>query len=148
VAAGLWPLVALAGKAGPAKEAAAEFERWWAVQAKTGESAVQAARAERLLTLLAALGITLGDEAWARAVGASSAAAGSAVSPATLHMINRAAADRRRGEAVALALVALGPAGPAAGSLAVDAAVRALRAVGLERESRALALESAVAAGL
>ena len=57
--------------------------------------------------------------------------------------------ESRLGETVTYALLALGDGGPgAASALTLDTVVRALRAMGLEREARALALEAVLARAL
>jgi len=148
VAAALWPLAALSGTEGAAADAAAAFDRWWAAQPKGKDIAASALRAQRVLALLDANGMALGDAPWATLAAAAPDAQTAGPSAAVLHMLGRAAADRRRGEVVTLALIALGDEGPAASTQAVETATRALRAVGLDKEARALALESMVAAGL
>ena len=147
VATALWPLAALSGAEGAAADAAA-FDRWWAAQPKGKDMAASALRAQRVLALLDASGMALGDAPWATLAAAAPDAHSAGPSAAVLHMLVRAAADRRRGEAVTLALIALGDEGPAASTQAVGTATRALRAVGLDKDARALALESMVAAGL
>jgi hypothetical protein len=60
------------------------------------------------------------------------------------YALERAARDGRRGETVALALIAIGPRGPAAsGALTMPQVIEALRRAGLDSDARALALETA-----
>jgi hypothetical protein len=59
-----------------------------------------------------------------------------------------AARAGQRGETVALAMLALGDAGPAgASALTLGLVVRALRAVGLDDDARAIALEALIEGG-
>jgi hypothetical protein len=141
-ATALWPLAALAGDADAAADAS--FIRWWATQPKGSEGA---GRAQRLAALLDACGIKLGVAAWA-AVLNDAPAAGPVPGAAIRHLLAQSAAEGRRGEAATLALVAMGDRGVTASTLAVDGATRAIKAIGLEKEARALAVEAAVAAGL
>ena len=60
-----------------------------------------------------------------------------------------AAAKRRIGETVLLALYALGDAGPGgANPIMLSRSISALRLIGLDTEARALAIEAAIAAGV
>lgn len=144
----LWPLAALAGGEGATAEPDASFARWWAARPKDADAAQQGLRAQRLLALLDASGIVIDPASWASVVSAAPRVTAAGPGPAILHLLGRAAAASRRGEGVALALIAMGEDGPAASALAVESALRALRAAGLQKEARAIALEAAVAAGL
>jgi hypothetical protein len=147
-ATALWPMAALAGAEGAGANIPAAFGRWWAQQPKDKQAAASALRAQRVLALLEANGIAVGGDAWAALAAAAPDAQGAGPSAAVLHMLSGAASGHRRGETVMLALVTLGDEGPAASAQAVEAAARALRAVGLQKEARALSLASMVAAGL
>ena len=144
----LWPLLRLAGAEVPALDAKA-LARWRAAQEKR-DPAEMPKRAALLGALLAALGD-----------GADSALAGALLSgdlaPENVPMPHRAlwagreaaAASGRVGETALFVLAALGPEGPGAWTPHTQAAlIRDLRAVGLQEDARALALESALAAGL
>ena len=55
----------------------------------------------------------------------------------------------RRGEAVLMVLVALGPGGAQnSNPIALDKAIESLRRLGLNKDARGLAIEAAVAAGI
>jgi hypothetical protein len=63
--------------------------------------------------------------------------------------MKHAAAQNRRGETVLLALLALGPGGPATATAdTLSEVAAALRAVRLEKDARRLALEAALARGV
>jgi hypothetical protein len=66
-----------------------------------------------------------------------------------LYALERASEMRRLGETVLLGLLVLGESGTAESHpLALNAVLRALREVGLERDARALAIEAAIAKGV
>ena len=143
----LWPLAVLIGAEGG--EATPEaLLGWWRAREQSGATDLKN-DAQVLFGLLDALDIGVPTELWSpllevpRPKDAAVPAAGVQIA------LRRAAAAQRRGETTALALVALGEAGPSAGNLlAVDMAIRGLRQVGLAAEAQRLALEAAVAAGL
>ena len=143
----LWPL-ALLGGVGGGEVTAEAFQAWRTAREKAG-AADPKADAGVLFGLLDALGIAVPTALWTPVLEASRPEDALVPGTGLRVALGRAAAVERRGETVALALVALGNAGPApANLLAVDLAVRALGKVGLAAEARRLALETAVAAGL
>ncbi|WP_404382139.1 hypothetical protein [Caenispirillum salinarum] len=103
-----------------------------------------------LLGLLQAMGEPIGAGAWQPVLlDAIVDAAPAMPDAAILRALDGAAAEGRVGEVVALALIAIGPDGPdAVHPEALFRAVAALKAVGLERDARALALEALAAAGV
>lgn len=103
-----------------------------------------------LLGLLQALGEPITADAWEPVLlDAIVDAAPAMPDAAILRALDGAASAGRVGEAVALALIAIGPDGPdAVHPEALFRAVTALRAVGLEDDARALALEALAAAGV
>ncbi|HZT18721.1 MAG TPA: hypothetical protein VFA23_04915 [Dongiaceae bacterium] len=77
------------------------------------------------------------------------AAPAPAPDPAVLFNLADAAAGKRTGETVLLAIYALGPAGPArCDPISLSRAIAALRQIGLDSEARAIALEALVASGV
>jgi hypothetical protein len=104
----------------------------------------------RYYALLTGLGETQdhGDE-WTRLIGGDAIARINAVTPSEHDALLLAAQANRRGETVLLA-VSTGGAGPVKdlGMHALRHVTASLRAVGLEREARAFALEAALASGL
>lgn len=147
-AAALWPLAAIAGADGATADVPAAFGRWWAQQPKGKDVAASALRGQRVLALLDANGIQVGNGAWTMLAAAAPDAESAGPSTAVLHLLSGAVTNHGRGAAVMLALIALGDEGPAASTQAVDVATHALRTVGLDKDARALSLESMVAAGL
>ena len=145
----LWPLGILIGAEEAGSVTPEALHGWWRAHAEAaGPDAAPAARA--LFGLLDALDIAVPFSLWAPVF--EPAPPDNATTAPGLAMriaLGRAAAAERRGESVALSLVALGNAGPAPTNLlAVDMAIRALRKVGLAVEAQRMALEAAVAAGL
>jgi hypothetical protein len=156
----LWPMAQLAAlpiaatvdpsapDAAPAEPAAAPvldaqaFELWWKAAAVLGNDE-RARRATRILSLAEALGARIDDGLWARLVTAPGAAQAKLPSAGLMNGLRRAAAARRIGETVLLALSALGADHPAKTDIRVLApVVRALREAGLQEPARRLAVES------
>ena len=146
-AAVVWPLLRLALGEGLADDGN-HMRAWWdASQRTAGENAV--ARAERYLALMAALDDPAADGLLDDVLTAEPGP-DAATAPARLLLALKAAArDGRLGETVLLALLALGGDGTATSDpLRLGAVVEALRAVGLDREARLVALEAAFAGGV
>lgn len=103
-----------------------------------------------LLGLLQALGEPIGAGAWEPVLlDAVVDAAPAMPDAAILRALDGAAAEGRVGEVAALALIAIGPDGPdSVHPEALFRAVAALKAVGLETDARALALEALATAGV
>jgi hypothetical protein len=112
------------------------------------DNAATARRTYTIQTLLAATERAPGTMRWTAHVGADAPSFGAPPDPVLWQALTSAARDGRVGETVLLSLIALGPAGTASNHpLTLSAVIDALRAVGLEREARAIALEAAIAAG-
>lgn len=147
--AGLVPLFALAGFGG--SDAVPEFDadlmaawRLAAVQ----EAGIQT-RAESLLALLDGVGAALPDDAWAQWLEPPLSARSFALPPAPIWRgLERAANQRRLGETVLYVAHMLRGDPQAAHPEALLASLRALRAVGLEQESRAIAVATALSEDL
>jgi hypothetical protein len=137
----LWPLNTIAGGASVDPTLVA---RWRNAAVGGGADDAARNRAALVLALLEALGQKLPDDAWPSLVRGGRAAEATPPDPAVWHALERASRDGRRGEAVSLALLAIGPRGPAsAGALTMPQVITALRRAGLEADARALALEAA-----
>ena len=120
---------------------------WWRTQDPNAADALDRARV--LFGLFDALDITVPARLWAPVLSGTAPSGTVIPGIGVRTALTRAAADGRRGETVALSLVALGNAGLAANNLfAVELAVRALRKVGLSTDAQRIALEAAVLAGL
>jgi hypothetical protein len=120
------------------------FERWWNAAEGLGAE-VRSARAARILTLAEALGVQVGDGAWARllAAPAPAPAAVTMPSPGLMAGLKRAAAGGRVGETVLIALTVLGTERPSKLDIRILAPiVQALRLVGLDEPARKLAVEA------
>jgi len=144
----LWPLAVLGGADGGGAVTAEALQAWWRAREQAGAADLRN-DARVLFALLDALDIVVPTALWTPVLSASQPKDALVPGPALEIALRRAAAAERRGETTALALVALGEAGPAPSNLAaVDSAVRALRRVGLAVEAQRIALEAAVAAGL
>jgi hypothetical protein len=131
-----WPLAVMAGTR-PASFG--ELTSW------IDSAAAKPAAAERTLAALDALGEPVPSDVWRRLL-ASAPPPAPAASAAILRALEAAAGSGRSGEVASLSLQALSGAGPAdSHPMALAAALRSLKAAGLEREARALALEAAAA---
>ncbi|SDH53055.1 hypothetical protein [Roseospirillum parvum] len=141
-AARLLPYTRLAGQ--PSHWTPDALENWQTATAHAPETADHAAAT--LLALLASVGQmpTAGDRLLTLSAERQPAEVPSAL---VLGDLARAAAAGRRGETVALALIALGPEGGRAEPAVVATVIEALRKVGLEAAGRRLAIEAARAAG-
>jgi hypothetical protein len=100
-------------------------------------------RAERLVTMLQAAGETVPDALWQSLLQGPAQVSGNNIDPAFRAELVRAARARRTGEVVLLTLVSLGTGGTQAlGISSLEAMVESLRAVGLDADARALAVEA------
>ncbi len=145
-AVALWPLAALTSEVEEVD--VAMLEAWWNAQGGAADPRGHA-RAGMLLSLLQALGRGVPRQYWERLLTGPLSQPATMTSPALHHALRDAAANRRLGGTVLLALLSLGDGGPAAAGLpTLEAVVTSLRLVGLESDARSLALEAALAAGL
>lgn len=144
----LWPLAVLSDLEETIPFDPAMLEKWW--QAHKGDGGIEAIdRARLLFSLLTALDKPIGTGLWSRVIGNARPVTAEMPNPALRHALRVASEDLRIGETVLLALIMLGEKGAdGADAMAVEAAVAALRTVGLRKEARALALGAAIAAGL
>jgi hypothetical protein len=119
-----------------------------AAQRPGEDKAVAARRNYMVQTLLAATERAPGSMRWTAHVGTDAPSFGAAPDPVLWQALTAAARESRIGETVLLSLIALGPGGTASNHpLTLSAVIEALRAVGLEKDARAIALEAAIAAG-
>lgn len=146
-AAGLWPLLAIAGAA-PTGWDEAGFRSWLD---RPGEATgdIRAQQAAIALVLMDAVGVPVPPERWQDYYGAAAPGGSAGASPALWHGLAAAAEGGRRGETVLFALLALGSGGPRiADPMTLATVAGAMLRVGLEADARALALEAALARGL
>jgi len=144
--ADLWPLIQIADRDAPWTPAAVSV--WWRGMDKLPD-VQRRVRAGFVFTMFEALGYAVPPADWQALASAPPTESGTQPSPATWYGLRAATNESRLGETVTYALLALGDGGPgAASALTFDTVVRALRAMGLEREARALALEAVLARAL
>lgn len=143
----LWLMSRIAGGGEPLVWDARSVAAWRQAQAAAGDEEADL-RAARLFALFDGLGEPAGA-AWQVLADPEAPSSQPMSNPATWFALGDAAAAGRLGETVMLALFALGPEGPGATHpIALGQAVESLRAVGLDAEARALAVEAALANGV
>ncbi len=145
-AVALWPLIALTGQS---QDVDPEMlKAWWESQGGALDPGAHS-RGGLLLTLLAALGRNVLPEQWDTLLAGPLSEPSAVASPALRHALRAAASDGRLGEAVLLAMLGLGAAGPEnAGLVTLGETLVGLRAVGLDLDAQAIAVEVALAGGL
>lgn len=144
--ADLWPLIQIADRDAPWTPEA--VSQWWRGMDRLPD-VQRRTRAGFVFTMFEALGYAVPPGDWQALANAPPTETGTQPSPATWYGLRAATNEARLGETVTYALLTLGEGGPgAASALTLDTVVRALRAVGLEREARALALEAVLARAL
>ncbi len=140
----LWPYSRLAGT--PALAWEGDLETWRA--ARADDSAGERDRLALLRSAFMALGESHAMN-WIDLVPELESSAQPMPDAALLYALDQASEMRRLGETVLLSLLVLGEAGPAAcHPMALNAVLRAMREVGLQRDARALAIEAAIAKGI
>ncbi|MFQ5533898.1 MAG: hypothetical protein ACE5EM_03640 [Sphingomonadales bacterium] len=144
----MWPLFQIADPAGTLPWSEQILGLWW-----QGQSVLPAQeRLERgrlLFALLEGLGQEIPGDFWAQLLDGPLAEAAGTPNMAVWRGMVAAAGHGRRAETVLLVLLALADDGITKASPTVlGSAVASLRAVGLEADARALALEAAVVRGL
>ena len=142
----LRPVLRLAGVGEAVDWPADGLNQWWALAGGLSDGRE---RADLLYSLFDAFDEPIPAGLWAELLDGPARATVALPQPAFWFQLRNAANDRRIGETVLLSLLALGDGG-ASGTDPLtlrDVAVR-LRAIGLENEARALAVEAIIAAGL
>jgi len=144
--AGILPLARLAGSAEAAGWSTEKLAEWW-LQVGQGEGARD--RAALFYSLFEGLGETVPTELWEALMEGPERNMVAMPHAALWHRLKTAAAGKRVGETVLLALLALGEGGPAeAEPVVLMDVLGGLVGVGLTADARLLAVEAAVAAGL
>ena len=142
----LWPIAAISGAATGFDRR--QFESWWQRQTREGANPVAFERAALLLELLDALGHEVPIDVWHVLLAGPSSQPARVTSAALAHVLRDASAAGRLGETALAALVSLGQGGTAqVGMPVIGDVLRALQHAGLTKEARALAVETALAAG-
>ena len=142
----LMPVARLSGFAGADAWTMDQLADWWAsVKGTPGARD----KATILTAILDALGEYVPESMWVDLIDGPSHQSIMAPHPSTWFLLNGASSQARMGETVLLSLVILGEGGPAgAEPLIGNRVLKALRNIGLTDETRAMALEAIVAAGL
>ncbi len=143
--AALAPLYALAGIGG--SQAVPELDEA-AVAAWRAATPAADTKAERLFALLDGVGSPVPGPVWWHELAPPLQRDASVPAGALWAGLERAAADKRRGETVLFALHMLNGAPAAAQPEVLTASLRALRAVGLDHEARQIAVATALAMDL
>jgi len=142
----LWPIAAISGAAPGFDER--QFGIWWERQAGDGPNPIAFERAALLLELLDALGHDVPIDVWHILLSGPLSQPARVTSTAVAHVLRDASRGDRLGETALAGLVSLGDGGTSqVGLPIIGDVVRALFSVGLEKEARALAVETALAAG-
>jgi len=120
---------------------------WWASLPESYDPAARAAAATPVFMALDALGLAVGPDGWGLFVNAPVMAAVEIPNIGIRYAMRDAARAKRIGETALWGLIALGEAGPVgADAITLGSVIRSLRAVGLEEEARALAVEALIEA--
>ena len=146
--AALWPLAVLADTTDSVALTEELLGGWYTARRRADPQA-GAQQARTLFALLAALGRPISAAGWQSLLVAPFGGDDSGLNVAWQRRVDEATGDSLLGEVVLLAVVGAGES--ADGVLKLGDALRiisALRAVGLERDARLLAIETAVSAGL
>ena len=144
----LWPVTRIAGGDSLVRFDAAAVDGWWDWLKDVDRDAASG-RAAVALGLMDGLGTPVGSGAWRGLAAAPSTERHATPGVAFVLGLRAAVADARLGETVALAVAGLGEVPlDALGPMAIVETVRALRAVGLEKDARRFAAEAALAQGL
>jgi len=145
----MWPLMQLADFDNKLPLAKDIVSAWWPGQVLLKGANAGSERAALLYTLLDSLDYEVSDELWDPLLQGPLTVTGYLPSPALSRALIVAAEDKRIGETVLLALLALGDVGPAgADPSTLHSVIRALRAVGLSSDARLVAIEAALGRGL
>lgn len=145
---GALPVLAAAGIGMGRQWEPAMAGQWWRGLPEGPDPGVRAETANRVLMLLDALGVRMGPEVWDLFAEAPARVVEEVPNLGIRYGMRDAAQAGRRGETVLYALISLGDGGAiGAGALSLGSVVRSLRAVGLEDDARALALEALIEVG-
>ena len=142
----LLPLARLAGSPEGQGVQGADLLKWWdAIKGRDNARTL----AETFFTLYDLMVEPVPPEAWDPLLQSAERTPVPVASAALWARLESAARSGRAGETVMLALLALGEGGPGqAGAITLTRTLKALESVGLRTETRALAVEAAIAVGL
>ncbi len=140
------PLARIAGSPEASEWSPDDLAAWWDTVRDDEEAP---ARAALLYSLMEALDEPVPADLWGALLDRAALSPVVMPHPALWQRLAATAADRRVGETVLIALLTLGESGPGgADPIVLGRVIGSLRAIGLDAEARALALEAALAAGL
>lgn len=141
----LWPLIMVGAPMVEVDYTPDNLEAWWTrrqqIEDPTGE-----ALALTLFTVLEAEGYVVPEYLWSSLMTSPAAAQGSAPNLSIWRGLRQASSAGRVGETALLAVVSAG--GAPATPVVVSGVARALTAVGLDREARAIAIAALIRLGL
>lgn len=142
----LLPLIAIAGQSLPQPFNNDQATDVWSGLPDVYSRLEKEAIASRLLVILSALGVEIKSGSWKKVISPENIMISEVIpSTALRHQLHIAAKNNRKGEVVAISLIMLGEEGPnKAGLVSLNAVIRALRSIGLEKDARALAVEAAI----
>ena len=140
------PLIAIAGQPLPKSFSSEQATDVWSGLSDTYSRLEKERIASRLLVLLSAMGIEIKSGSWKEVISPENIIVSENIpSTALRHQLHNAAKNNRKGEVVAISLIMLGNDGPnKAGLVSLNAVIRALRSIGLNRDARAIAVEAAI----
>ena len=120
---------------------------WWKTQNVLGNRGLSKART--FFSLLNAMGVSIPSDLWAEVLDDGKPIKEIGPKATIRNALSQAAENGSRGATVAMTLIALGERGILDQNLfAVEMSIKALRRIGLKQEARAIALETAIGAGL
>jgi len=142
----LLPLIAIAGQPLPKPFNSDQATDVWSGLSDTYSRLEKERIASRLLVLLSAMGIEIKSGSWKEVISPENIIVSENIpSTALRYQLHNAAKNNRKGEVVAISLIMLGNDGPnKAGLVSINAVIRALRSIGLNKDARAIAVEAAI----
>ena len=143
----LYPLITLITKSDVTRVQVVELRNWWKTQNVLGDGGL--AKARTFFSLLNSMGVAIPSDLWAEVLDDGQPMQKIGPKATIRNALSQVAEDGSRGATVAMTLIALGERGILDQNLfAVEMSIKALRRIGLKQEARAIALETAIGAGL
>ena len=143
----LYPLLTLITKSDVTRVQVVELRDWWKTQNVLGDGGL--AKARTFFSLLNSMGVAIPSDLWAEVLDDGQPIKKFGPKATIRNALSQVAEDGSRGATVAMTLIALGERGILDQNLfAVEMSIKALRRIGLKQEARAIALETAIVAGL
>ena len=143
----LYPLLTLITKSDVTRVQVVELRDWWKTQNVLGDGGL--AKARTFFSLLNSMGVAIPSDLWAEVLDDGQPIKKFGPKATIRNALSQVAEDGSRGATVAMTLIALGERGILDQNLfAAEMSIKALRRIGLKQEARAIALETAIVAGL